>query len=125
MYVAADGTLVRDQEVPRRQISEVGDTMLATRAAPESEPTLYPILGEVRPMLLALRRLLAGDGNAIAAGFATELSADATGWVLTLRPRGEAEGPALTFSGCGDSLRGLEIPERDGVVRSITFSPLR
>ena len=63
MYVAADGTLVRDQEVPERQISEVGDTMLATRAAPEAEATLYPILGEVRPMLLALRRMLAGDGG--------------------------------------------------------------
>jgi hypothetical protein len=125
MYVAADGTLVRDQEVPSRQISEVGDTMLATRAAPGAEATLYPILGEVRPMLLALRRMLAGNGNAIAAAFATDLAADATGWVLTLRPRGETDGTALSFAGCGDSLRAMQIPERDGVVRSIAFSPWR
>jgi hypothetical protein len=125
MYVAADGTLVRDQEVPERQISEVGDTMLATRAAPGAEPTLYPILGEVRPMLMALRRMLAGDGKAIAADFVTDLSADASGWVLTLRPRAEPDGQPLTFAGCGATLRALEIPERDGVARSFTFSPWR
>ncbi len=123
MYVAEDGTLVREQKTPERQISEVGDRMLSTRSSPQAEPTLYPIPGELRPMLLALRRMLAGDAGAIQADFTTELSTGATGWALALRPHGAAEGAALTFTGCGDRLTSLEIAGRDGVVRSIAFSP--
>jgi hypothetical protein len=125
MYVADDGALVREQETPERQISEIGDRMLSTRSPPEAEPTLYPIPDEIRPVLLALRRMLAGDGAAILADFTTELSTRATGWTLRLQPHGAAEGVALTFGGCGDRLAWLEIEGGDGVMRSIAFSPRR
>lgn len=125
MYVSQNGTLVREQATPERQISEVGDRMLSTRASPAAERTLYPIPGEARPMLLALRNMLAGDGAAVLADFTAELTARATGWTLSLRPRGAAEGPVLIFNGCGETLRALEITQGDGVVRSFAFSPGR
>ena len=125
MYVARDGKLVRDQETPERQITEIGERMLSTRTSPEAEPTLYPIPGEARPMLLALRRMLAGDGAGIVADFTTDLSVRAEGWVLVLRPRDDPDVPALTFTGCGNALHAVEIAGRDRVVRTITFSAPR
>jgi hypothetical protein len=125
MYVAENGTLVRDQATPERQISEVGDRMLAMRATPGAEPTLYPIPEDARPMLQALRRVLAGDGKAIMADFSAELSGRAGGWIVTLRPLDRADGAALTFAGCGDVLQEVKLPERNGTVRSITFAPWR
>jgi hypothetical protein len=125
MHVAENGAFVREQTTPERQISEVGDRMLSIRSSPQAEPTLYPIPGEVRPMLLALRRMLAGDGAAILADYTAELSTRAPGWVLSLRPHGAVRDAALTFSGCGDRLQSLEITGGDGVVRSIDFSPWR
>ncbi len=114
---------MRDQVTPKRQISEVGETLLSTRSAPGAEKTLYPIPREARPMLLALRRMLAGDAAAIAADFTTELGGGDDGWRLTLRQRGEAPGPAVVFGGCGGDLLAMEIVEPDGVRRSLTFFP--
>ena len=99
--------------------------MLSIRTAPDAEASLYPIPSEARPMLLALRRLLAGDAAAIAADFATDLAAGAAGWRLTMRLRGEAAGPAIVFGGCGGDLLTMEIAGRDGVRRSLAFSPAR
>ena len=122
VFVAEDGALVRDQVTPRRQISEIGETMLATRSAPGAGPTLYPIPQEARPLLLALRRLMAGDAAAIATEFATGLAAGEKGWRLDLRPRGEASGPSLVARGCGGDLAAVEITGRDGVRRRLAFS---
>ncbi len=125
VHVAGNGALVRDQTTPERQISEIGETMLSTRSAPDAEATLYPIPADARPMLLALRRMLAGDAAAIATEFATELASGEAGWRLTLRPLGEAPGPAVIFGGCGDDLLTMEIVGRDGVRRRLGFSPAR
>jgi hypothetical protein len=124
VFIASDGALVRDQATPERQISEVGETMLATRPAPGAEPTLYPIPEDARPMLLALRRLLAGDADAVAAEFAVDLSAANSGWQLTLRARDETR-PAVVFGGCGGDLRSMEVLGRDGVRRRLAFFPDR
>jgi hypothetical protein len=125
VFIAPDGALVRDQATPDRQISEVGETMLATRPAPDAAPTLYPIPKDARPMLLALRRLLAGDAAAVAAEFAVDLSAGDAGWQLTLRALDETSRPAVVFGGCGGDLRSMEILGRDGVRRRLAFFPDR
>jgi hypothetical protein len=125
MFVAGDGDLVREQVTPERQISEVGETMLSTRSAPDAEPTLYPIPDEARPVLLALRRMLAGDAKALAADFETDLAVEEEGWHLALRPRAANDGAAISFGGCGAELRTVEIVQPDGVRRSLTVSPGR
>lgn len=129
VHVARDGDLVRDQVRPERQISEVGATMLSTRPAPDAEATLYPIPAEARPMLLALRRMLAGDAAAVAADFATDLSTGESGWRLALRPLGDAAGPApgtaVVFGGCGGDLLSMQMTGRDGLRRVLAFSPGR
>lgn len=122
VYVAADGALVRDQATPERQISEVGDSMLSTRPSPEAEPTLYPIPSDARPMLLALRRILTGDASAVASNFVTDLSFEAAGWTLTLRPRGGPSASTLVLRGCGSVMLSMDVPGLDGVVRSIALS---
>jgi hypothetical protein len=121
--VAENGDLVREQATPERQISEVGETMLSTRPAPDAEPTLYPIPDEARPLLLALRRMLAGEAEALAVEFETELAVGEEGWRLTLRPRAADAGAAIAFGGCGADLRTVEIAQADGIRRSIAFSP--
>ncbi len=123
--IAATGDLVRHQVTPERQISEVGRTMLSTRPTPDAEPTLYPIPAEARPMLLALRRALAGDADALAADFALDLAMDESGWRLALQPRAGDGGATIVFGGCGENLRTVEIAQPDGVRRSLTFSPAR
>ena len=123
--VGDDGELVRDQLTPERQISEVGETMLSTRPAPDAEPTLYPIPAEARPMLLALRRTLAGNAEALAADFATDLAAEERGWRLDLRPLAETSGTAISLRGCGAELRTVEIVQPDGVRRTLAFFPAR
>lgn len=125
MWIAADGTLVRDQTIPERQISEVGDSMLTTRAGPGAEPVLYPVPAELRPMLAAIRGVLAGDAAAIEAGFAASLSSDEPGWTLVLRPVADAPVAEVDFAGCGSVLRRMEIAGSDNVHRSVTFLPRR
>ena len=125
VWIGEDGALVRDQVTPERQISEVGQRMLSTRSAPDAEPTLYPIPREARPMLLALRRMLAGDAAAIAEDFAADVAAGEEGWRLALRPLGGASDPSLVASGCGGDLRAVEMIGRDGVRRRLAFSPGR
>ncbi len=123
MHLAQDGTLVRDQVVPERQISEVGENFVTVRDGPDTEPNLYPIPGELRPMLSALRGLLAGDLAVLEATFAADLSTGESGWILTLKPLSDPSLPAIDFAGCGNMLQRMEIDGGDGIRRTLTFSP--
>lgn len=125
MSITPDGSLVRDQTAPERQISEIGERFLTTRSGPDAEPSLYPIPEAAQPVLAAIRGVLAGDTEAIEIGFATDLSSDGGGWRLVLRPADGSAKPEIRFAGCGPVLDWTEVATDDGVRRTVRFLAAR
>lgn len=118
--IAGDGTLVREQRRPRPEIAEIGEAFLSVRDAPDRSRNLVPIPSEMKPMFDALRQVIAGDVDAIAAGFSLALVTDAPLWRVGLSPRQAGPGELdIVLVGCGASLRGLEIAREGGSTRKI------
>lgn len=122
MRVADDGTLVKDQRRPRREISEIGEVFLSTRAKPEAEENLYPIPSDVRPMLDAIRYLLAGRAGLLQDAFDMKLEPHEDGWQVELTARAQPE-LGITVIGCGAQLSAMELPEAGKRARRFTFYP--
>jgi hypothetical protein len=116
MWITADGTMMRDQITPKREISEIGETTARLRTSPEADPTLFPIPDRLRGTLQAMRLVLTGE--ALPEGVETGLSADEGGWRLTLDL---GSGPTATLFGCGKRARGIETENETGIRRTVRF----
>lgn len=119
-----DGTLVREQRQPTREIAEVGDKFLSVRRPPDGSRNLLPIPSGMKPMFEALRHAVSGDAEALAEGFAPTLVSEGSPWRVRLDPRAEEAGDAagdleIVLVGCGASLRGMELTRENGSVRKI------
>jgi len=125
LSVTESGRLVRDQHRPRREISEVGETLLSIRQGPGAPENLMPIPDSARPMFEAIRHAVVGDAAAIARGFELELVATRPLWRVRLRPKDAgARGTEISLIGCGEVLRGMEIVQPNGVRRVLGFELL-
>jgi hypothetical protein len=122
LWVTADGRLVKDQQIPQREISEIGEAFVSVREAPEGPANLLPIPAEVRPMLDAIRLVIAGDAGAVADKFALDLAPGGPGWRVRLVAR-DPDAPEMQIAliGCGTVLRSIEIDQARGVRRIFTF----
>ncbi len=123
-----DGTLVREQRRPTREVAEIGDRFLSVRRPPEGSRNLLPIPSGMKPVFEALRHAAAGDAEALAEKFSPTLVSEGVPWRVRLVPRaGEAAGAAageageleIVLVGCGASLRGMELIRENGGVRRI------
>ena len=122
LWVTADGHLLKDQHMPRREISEIGEAFISVRATPEGPANLLPIPAEVRPMLDAIRLVIAGDTEATADEFVLDLLPGGPGWRVRLVSR-DPEAPEMQIAliGCGTVLQAIEIEQARGVRRIMTF----
>lgn len=119
--IGRDGALIRMQEVPRRERSEIGDNFIAVSRPPEGEANLLPIPSEMAPMLATIRALVAGRPDELPEGLALSLGSDRGGWHVDLQP---ADGGALAnvvVTGCGDQLIAIRLDQMDGTSRLIRF----
>lgn len=119
-----DGTLVREQRRPTREVAEIGDRFLSVRRPPEGSRNLLPIPSGMKPVFEALRHAAAGDAAALAERFSPRLVSEGVPWRVRLVPRaGEAGGESgeleIVLVGCGASLRGMELIRGSGGVRRI------
>lgn len=119
LSVAPDGTLVRDQRWPEREISEIGTRVIRVRPAPGAPANTLPIPEAIRPMLAALRAVAERRLGDLAATYPLTLDTAAGGWVVMLTPEGGRHRIAL--AGCGGRLEGLRLLDPDGAERVITF----
>jgi hypothetical protein len=120
--VTADGRLLKDQRMPRREISEIGDAFISVRQTPEGPVNLLPIPAEFRPMLDAMRLVVTGDAKAVADEFAVDLLPEGPGWHIRLVATDPAA-PEMRIGliGCGTALKAIEIEQADGVRRILTL----
>jgi hypothetical protein len=122
LWVTADGHLLRDQHSPQREISEIGGTFISVRATPEGPVNLLLIPAELRPMLDAIRFVVAGDARATADDFVLNLLTGASGWRVEMIPKDhEAPEMQIVLVGCGTVLQAIEIEQAHGVRRIITI----
>jgi hypothetical protein len=120
--VAPDGRLLKEQHIPFRETSEVGDSFVSIRKPPEAGPNLLPIPDKYRPMLDAMRFVITGNRAAIAEHFDLALQTGASGWVIGLSSRRPGNSAMMvSISGCGAVLQGFEILQADNVRRVITI----
>ena len=120
--VTADGRLLKDQRIPRREISEIGDAFISVRGTPEGPVNLLPIPTEFRAMLDAIRLVVTGDAKGVADGFAADLLPDGPGWHIRLLPADPAAREMrIRLIGCGAALKAIEIEQADGVRRILTL----
>jgi hypothetical protein len=118
LRVTDGGRLLKDQRVPRREISEIGAEFISVRETPEGPANLLPIPDALRPMLDAIRLVVAGDAEGISEQFGLELLAGGPGWRVGLVPRAaEAPEMRIVLIGCGAVLRAIEIEQARGVRR--------
>jgi hypothetical protein len=122
LSITAAGRLLKDQRLPRREISEIGEAFISVRATPEGPANLLPIPAEFRPMLDAMRLVIAGDAAAIAEAFALELQPGEPGWRVRLVSR-DPRAPEMRIAlvGCGTVLQAIEIEQARGVRRILTL----
>jgi hypothetical protein len=122
LSITAAGRLLKDQRLPRREISEIGEAFISVRAAPEGPVNLLPIPAELRPMLDAMRLVIAGDAAATADAFALDLLPGEPGWRVRLVSR-DPRAPAMRIAlvGCGTVLQAIEIEQARGVRRILTL----
>lgn len=120
MRIARDGSLIKDQTAPTREITEVGQTFISVKTGPEEEENLLLIPDDARPMLNAIRGVLMGDERAVAKDFRMQLSSEGGAWRIVLVPKADSD-YLITVTGCDDSLLSMEIREPDGVERILTF----
>jgi len=108
--------------MPQREISEIGEAFISVRETPEGPANLLPIPAEVRPMLDAIRLVIAGDAGAIVDKFVLDLAAGKPGWRVRLAAR-DPDAPEMQIAliGCGTVLRSIEIDQARGVRRKFTF----
>ena len=120
--VTADRRLLKDQRLPRREISEIGEEFISVRDTPEGPVNLLPIPAEFRPMLDAMRLVVTGDATGVADEFTVALLPGGPGWHIRLAPRDPAA-PAMRIGlfGCGTLLQAIEIEQADGVRRILTL----
>lgn len=114
MWVEPDGTLVRDQVTPRREISRVGDLLVSVQGNGAAEPTLFPVPDEMQPLIASIRLLLTGE---TVDSEAATLSTGRAGWRLDLA--------GASLSGCGASPETLETRDSSGVRRIVRFERVR
>jgi len=120
--VTTGGHLLRDQRIPRREISEIGDAFVSVRQTPEGPVNLLPIPVALRPMLDAMRLVMTGDAGAIADQFTVEPLGEGPGWHIRLVPKDPvASGMQIGLLGCGAVLTVIEIEQAGGVRRVLTL----
>jgi hypothetical protein len=120
--VTTDGHLLKDQHVPKREISEIGDTFISVRKIPEGPANLLPIPAEFAPMLSAMRMVVTGDATGVAAEFSVKLLPDEPGWHIRLVPNDPAAPKTqIGLVGCGSVLHVIDIEEAGGVRRILTL----
>ena len=118
--MAPDGTLIREQRRPAREVAEIGDTFLSIRRPREGSRNLLPIPSGMKPMFDALRHAIAGETEALMEGFSPELVSEGSPWRVRLAPgAGEADDLGIVLVGCGASLRGMELIREGGSLRRI------
>lgn len=125
MHVATDGRLVKAQDRPRPEISEIGEDFLSLRPGPDAEASLLPIPPEARPVLDALRATLSGDLGTLTARFAPVLLPGGPLWRVSLAVHGAPDALPVVLIGCGGVLRGIEIHEPGGIRRLIAFGAVQ
>ena len=120
--VTADGHLLKDQQIPKREISEIGDSFVSVRQTPEGPANLLPIPAEIQPMLDAMRLVVTGNAQGIADEFGVELIGDEPSWHVRLTPGARlASGMQIELIGCGAALQAIEIEMANGVRRILTL----
>lgn len=120
--VTTDGHLLKDQQIPRREISEIGDGFISVRQTPEGPVNLLPIPAEFRPMLDAMRLVVTGNATGVAAEFSVDLLPEAPGWHIRLVPKGPAAPEMqILLVGCGTALQVIKIEQAGGVRRILTL----
>ena len=120
--VTSDGRLLKDQHIPRREISEIGDAFISLRETPEGAANLLPIPAEFRPMLDAMRLVVTGDAKGVDAEFMVDLLPEAPGWHIRLVPKDPASPEMrIRLTGCGAVLQVIDIAGADGVRRVLTL----
>lgn len=125
LWITAKGRLVKDQIIPQREISEIGDRFLSVREAPDGPTNLLPIPATARPMLDAIRLVVAGDAGALANEFTLDLQPGGPGWRIGLASKNaEVSETQITLTGCGDGLQAIEIEQERGVRRIFTLNRL-
>ena len=118
LEVTPNGRLLKDQRQPKPEISVVGDQFISVSETRDGPTNLLPIPDALRPMLDAIRLVVAGDAEGISEQFGLELLAGGPGWRVGLVPRA-AEVPEMriVLLGCGAVLRAIEIEQARGVRR--------
>lgn len=118
LEITTDGHLLKDQYMPRRELSEIGEAFISVRETPDGPVNLLPIPTEIRPMLDAMRLVVTGNATGVADEFAVDLLPKASGWHIRLVPRDPAaSGMQIGLSGCGTFLHAIEIDQPGGVRR--------
>jgi hypothetical protein len=120
--ITSDGHLLKDQRAPQREISEIGDDFISLRQTPDGPVNLLPIPAELRPMLDAMRLVVSGNADGVAADFRVDLLPEAAGWHVRLVPKDPAaSGIQIELIGCGAALQVIDIGQAGGVRRVLTL----
>ena len=121
-HMADDGTLIRAQEYPEREIAEIGRNTIRLRSDPDAEANLVPIPEDIEPMLATVRALVAGEPRSILETYSVELLPHEGGWQVVV----DSDNPMgalthLAVIGCGETLRAVELDLADGGRRRIVL----
>ncbi|MEO1092804.1 MAG: hypothetical protein AAFX81_19445 [Pseudomonadota bacterium] len=103
-----EGSLVRDQTHPTREIAEIGPSLLGLRKPPDFDVEYWPLEEAAQAQFGLIRALLSGRlGEAVPTA---DIRPDESGWRLTA-------GEAVALTGCGSVVSSVEVVQEDGVRR--------
>lgn len=122
LSIKPDGTLVRDQTDPKREVSELRETVVVVRSPPDGEANLLPMPDHVQQLARTLRFLLRfADGPGLEAD-TTRLADEDGHWRLGIGGTTPHK-PTILIRGCGTSLDRITLAEGGQVRRVISLSP--
>lgn len=123
----ADGTLTKITREPESMIVRIGQDALSLTRADGQQRTVPATRSDVAALLVGLRGILLGDGQALREHYTLVASGQAQGWALTLTPLDASLAKRLkqiTVTGAGGAIDAVRMLEADDDVRLLEFSPL-